>query len=284
MPDPHPGYSYHLGTSRRFGPLRTTLRMASDLGYMSVEGTPDMLSDAASIARLEVGLGAAGLSMPTCHITQTQLRAAPRRTAAMARRLGVHTVFVGASTGDKAPRDADDWFLLGSRMRRYAEALRAAGLTVGWHNQTDELAPVEAGASGLSILFDTDRDLAWQIDVGAMALAEQPLTEWMARHGERITAAHLRDLAKPGDNLREDGWADLGKGTVDLHGLLSSLRSRGVNMMVMAHANPSDDERFAARAIATVRRMDQMLVPALDTDPTLYPKPARKQACMWMTP
>ena len=63
----------------------------------------------------------------------------------------------------------------------------------------------------------------------------------------------MKDIAPKGDNQDEDGWADVGHGTVDWKSLLGLLRGAGVAHLVIEHDNPSDHARFARRALAAVK-------------------------------
>ena len=73
--------------------------------------------------------------------------------------------------------------------------------------------------------------------------------------GNRLTAVHLKDIAPSGENADEDGWADLGHGTVDWKALKAALAGTKVRYFVMEHDNPKDAERFASRSIATARTL-----------------------------
>ena len=62
-------------------------------------------------------------------------------------------------------------------------------------------------------------DVAWVVRGGT-----DPLP-WIEKHGKRIVAIHVKDIAKPGEGLDEDGWSDVGHGTIDWAGLIKALRS-----------------------------------------------------------
>ncbi|TIT58128.1 MAG: sugar phosphate isomerase/epimerase, partial [Mesorhizobium sp.] len=74
------------------------------------------------------------------------------------------------------------------------------------------------------------------------------------KHGKRIVAVHVKDMAKPGEGLDEDGWSDVGHGTIDWADLIKVLRAKSAaKYFVMEQDNPNDIERFARRSIATVK-------------------------------
>ena len=60
--------------------------------------------------------------------------------------------------------------------------------------------------------------MAWVIRGGA-----DPL-KWISDYGKRIVAVHVKDIAPAGQNADEDGWADVGHGTVDWKGLIKALK------------------------------------------------------------
>ena len=79
--------------------------------------------------------------------------------------------------------------------------------------------------------------------------------EWIERYAGRIVAAHLKDLAHPGEAADEGGWADLGHGVIDWSRIVPALRAAGVERWVLEHDNPNDHARFARRSIETARAL-----------------------------
>ena len=76
---------------------------------------------------------------------------------------------------------------------------------------------------------------------------------WIEAQKDRITTAHVKDIAPSGQNEDEDGWADVGQGTMDWAGIMQALRGAGVDLFVMEHDKPSDARRFASRSIEAVK-------------------------------
>ena len=90
-------------------------------------------------------------------------------------------------------------------------------------------------------------DVAWVVKGG-----QDPI-EWIKKHGRRINAVHVKDIAPAGENANEDGWADVGHGTLDWQALSDAVKAHtNARYWVMEHDNPADVDRFASRSIAAV--------------------------------
>ena len=65
----------------------------------------------------------------------------------------------------------------------------------------------------------------------------------------------MKDIAAPGSNADEDGWADLGQGTVEWGRLMAALTKTPVKHFVLEHDNPKDHARFAERSSAAAKTL-----------------------------
>ena len=72
---------------------------------------------------------------------------------------------------------------------------------------------------------------------------------WVDRLADRTVAVHVKDIAPTGENLDQDGWSDVGDGTMDWAALMTALRQTGCGLFIMEHDNPSDDVRFATASL-----------------------------------
>ena len=79
--------------------------------------------------------------------------------------------------------------------------------------------------------------------------------ETVNKYADRLSAAHIKDIAATGECADEDGWADVGYGTMDWQTLVNRLLELDIKNLVMEHDNPKDHERFASRSIETVNRL-----------------------------
>ena len=56
--------------------------------------------------------------------------------------------------------------------------------------------------------------------------------------------------------MDEDGWADVGFGTMNWEKYYKILRDLSVPLLIMEHDNPSDLYRFAERSIKKVKSLE----------------------------
>ena len=246
-------YSYQLFSSRNFPPLSGTLAMVADAGFTQVEGYGGLFDTDQGIADLEQGLQATGLRMPSAHIGFDLLET-PERTLAVADRLGIKLIFAPYLDEADRPTDAAGWAAFGERLATLGRPLWKAGLSFGWHNHDFELMPVD-GAAPLDLILAADPQLSLELDLAWVARAGADPLAWMTKHANRIKALHLKDLAPSGENLDEDGWADIGHGTMDWPAILGAAEQTDAEVLVVEHDNPSDDRRFATRSIATLAEL-----------------------------
>lgn len=246
-------YSYQLYSSRNFPPLSDTLRMLADAGYGAVEGYGSLYADEGAVAALEAGLKATGLTMPTAHFGLDMLENTPDQAIAVAKRLGIERIYCPYVMPADRPTDGAGWRAFGARLQKAGAPIRAAGIGFGWHNHDFEFVPTADGAIPQAEIFKGGPDLEWEMDVAWVIRGKADPFHWIEAEKGRITAAHVKDIAAAGQNVDEDGWADVGHGTVDWKALVAALRGNGVKHLVLEHDNPSDHARFARNSIASVK-------------------------------
>jgi sugar phosphate isomerase/epimerase len=246
-------FSYQLYSSRNFPPLAATLSMLSDVGYRAVEGFGGLYADKAGLTDLSAGLRACGLAMPSGHFGLSQVEDTPDWALEVAHTLGMQAVIVPWIHPDERPTTGKGWHDLGARLQKAGAPIRAAGLKFGWHNHDFEFVKTADGVLPQTALFEGGPDLAWEMDVAWVVRGGADPLAWIEAHKARIVAAHVKDIAPAGENLAEDGWADVGYGVVDWAAILPALRKIGVTNFVMEHDNPADHARFASRSLASVQ-------------------------------
>ena len=240
--------AYQLYSSRNHGPMADTFALLSRTGYTAVEGYGAFYDDPPAI---RAALDAAGLTMPSGHVSMEALEDA-KAVIALARTLGLRHVFAPYLAPDARPSDAAGWRAFAARLDTLAAPLRDSCLTVGWHNHDFEFTALPDGSLPIDHLMDGTA-LALEMDVAWIVRAGQDPLPWIDRYGRRTTAVHVKDIAPEGENADQDGWADPGDGVMDWPAIAARLEDHAPALWIAEHDNPSDDARFARRAMATMQ-------------------------------
>ena len=244
-------FSFQLYPARNFPPVDDVLSRLAKLGYTQVEGFGGLYADPA-------GLGASlrrhGLTMPTGHFGLAQLEDTSTALKT-AETLGIKTLFCPAIPKEDRNQDERMWVALGERLAGLGDTFRKAGYGFGWHNHDFEFAPTASGRLPMDIILETAPDNEWEVDVAWVVKGKQDPVPWLKKYGNRITAIHVKDIAPAGQAVDEDGWADVGHGTMDWQSLYTAIREHTrAKYFVMEHDNPSDVDRFARRSLEAVRK------------------------------
>ena len=248
-------FSYQLYSSRNFPPLADTLRMIADLGYTQVEGYGALFADAAKVAELQANLAASGLTMPTGHFSLDMVRDNPGEVLKIAEAFDIDAIIVPAVAPERRKTDAAGWRALGKELAAAGEPFWDAGRKFGWHNHAFEFVITSTGEVPLDLIMAGDPRLVLELDVAWIIRGNQDPLIWIEKYKDRLIAAHVKDIAPFGEKIDEDGWADLGDGTLDWAAYMAALKGTKAKYFVMEHDNPKDPERFARRSIAAAQQL-----------------------------
>ena len=241
--------SYQLYSSRNFGPLPETLAMLAKAGYAEVEGYGALFDGLDNPGALAADLAANGLTMPSGHFGLDVIEDAPEKVIATAKALGIRHVFVPYLDATLRPSGAAGWREFGARVEKAGAPLVAAGLGFGWHNHDFEFTALDDGSMPIDAILEGGPNLSLEFDVAWCARAGQDPMPWIEKLGPKTVTAHVKDIAPEGENSDEDGWADVGQGTMDWAAITRELRKTPCQHFIMEHDNPSDDVRFATASI-----------------------------------
>lgn len=242
-------FSFQLYSARNFPPMDSTLSTVAELGYTNVEPYGGLFAD---IGALQTGLAANGLTALTAHAGLADLENDFDSMVGKIQGLGVETVIVPFVMPADRPSDAAGWAAFGQRLGDLAEKLAAKDLKLAWHNHEFEFHQLPDGTSPIEhILGDS---LAWQADIAWIVRGGADPMEWLDRYAGRVVSAHVKDIAPAGQCEDEDGWADVGQGTMDWPALWNKAVEAGADVMVAEHDNPNDFVRFATRSIAAMKQ------------------------------
>jgi len=246
--------SFQLYSARNHSSWADTFACLGQLGYTQVEGFGGVYENLDETRRL---MDANGLTMPSAHFFPiSQFEESFDQTIATAKALGVQRLYCPAPEDHLRDNGSlDGWQELAQRLETAAKRVQDAGLGFGWHNHHWEFAALPGGDIPMEVILDTAPSIDWEMDVAWVVRGGGDPLQWINRYKDRITAAHVKDIAPAGECEDEDGWADVGHGTLDWPGLTAALRAAGVDLFVMEHDNPSDTERFARRSITSFQNV-----------------------------
>lgn len=244
-------WSFQLYSARNALPWETVVGWLARLGYAEVEGFGGVYGDPQAFRAL---LDAHGLSMPTGHFAIDLLENDFAEAERTARALGIRMIACPHLVADARPRDSAGWLAFGKRLGALGRTARDAGFAFAWHNHDFEFARLPDGSVPMTHILEGAPDIGWEMDVAWIIRGGADPMPWIEKHGRRVTAVHVKDIARPGEKLDEDGWEDVGHGTVDWKTLFYALRDNSpAEHFIMEHDKPSDAERFARRSIETAR-------------------------------
>jgi sugar phosphate isomerase/epimerase len=244
--------SFQLYSARKFPPLKDILAILSKIGYREVEGYGGVYDNPKALRKL---LDKNGLTMPTGHFSIDMLENDRPKVLEIAATLGMRHIYAPYIQPDKRPKNAAGYRKLGKRLAAMGEWARSEGFTFGWHNHDFEFVKLDTGETPHEILFAAAPMMDWECDVAWIARAKQNPVTWIKRYADRITSVHVKDVAPKGECADEDGWADVGQGTVNWQAVFKALKSSRTVHYIMEHDNPKDAARFAKRSFDYVKKI-----------------------------
>lgn len=244
-------WSFQLYSARNFQPWNGVVKMLGQLGYSQVEGFGGVYDDPKAF-RAELDKN--GLAMPTGHFSIDALENDFDGVRKIADALGITLMICPYLMPDQRPSDAAGWSGFGERLAKVGETAKKAGYGFAWHNHDFEFKALADGSLPQDHILSAAPDIGWEMDVAWVIRGGADPLPWIEKHGKRIVAVHVKDIAKPGEGLDEDGWSDVGHGTVDWAGLFKALRAKSAaQYFIMEQDNPNDIERYARRSIAAAK-------------------------------
>lgn len=234
--------SMQLYSARNFPSLADQLRTVASLGYEAVEPFGGLYDD---LDGLVAGVRENGLAVPSAHFSVDLLENRFDRTLEIARALDVRLVVVPYLLPADRPTDADGWVSFAGRLAAMAERVTGEGLRFAWHNHDFEMVALDGGSRPIDHILDASPQIGWELDAAWIVRGGEDPVRWIERAGERVAALHVKDIAPAGEKRDEDGWADVGTGTMDWAAIWRAAQRAGCDLTIAEHDNPSDFRRFA---------------------------------------
>jgi sugar phosphate isomerase/epimerase len=241
-------FCFQIFSAREFPPISEQLRCVAEIGFRAIETYRDLYENPAQMREL---LDQYDLSAPTGHFALAALESELERHMKAARILGIETVIVPFLPPADRATGVAGWKAIGARLDDMRKRVEAEGFGFAWHNHNWDMARLEDGSTAIQHILG--EEMKWQMDVAWLARSGQDPFEWMRRYHGRICGIHFKDMARPGENEDEMGWADPGEGILPWDALWVAAIEAGASISVAEHDMPKDYVRFARKAMAQLR-------------------------------
>ena len=236
--------SFQLYSARNFPPLSAQLEHLGRIGFDAVE--PFGGSCGEDPAALRAMLDGNGLTCPSAHFGLAALDEDLPKVIDTAKTLGMETVIVPAV--QERDQDVEGWKALGAKLQDHAAVLADAGLRFAWHNHAFEYVALADGSRPIEHLLAGD-NVNWEADLGWVVRANADIATELTRFQNKVVAIHVKDLAPEGVTA-DDGWTNVGSGTIDWPAAMTSIGKTGADLLVLEHDAPSDWLDFAEKSYA----------------------------------
>lgn len=229
------------------------LAQLTAMGIDKVEGYGGVYGDP---ARYRAAMDAKGVTMPSGHMALDDIENDFEGTLAIASALGMSRVFAPYLEEKDRPSTAQGWAALGERLGAAGKKYADHGITFGWHNHDFEFIKQADGSTPMDVLLEAAPNIAWEADLAWIVRGGQDPLDYIKRYGDRLSAIHVKDIAAAGTNLDEDGWSDLGAGTMDWAELLQACRLASSDLVyALEHDKPADPVGYANRSAAAFKTL-----------------------------
>lgn len=244
-------WSFQLYSARNFQPWSNVLKILADTGYSEVEGFGGVYADPAAF---RADMDRNGLTMPSGHFSIDALETDFAMVKSTASTLGMKLLVCPYLVPDQRPTDAAGYRTFGKRLAEAGKRVKGEGYDFAWHNHDFEFFKLADGSRPIDHLLEAAPDMGLEFDVAWCIRGGDVPWPIISDYGRRILAVHIKDIAKPGQGLDEDGWSDVGHGTIDWKQLVATLKAETpAKYYIMEQDNPNDLARFARRSLETVK-------------------------------
>ena len=199
--------------------LDRTLGDIAAAGYKDVEMLSSMHNFDHPPAAVRRMLDAHGLRAPSTHIGVDTL-ANVDAAVDEAHTLG-HKYLILADLPAESRKSLDGFRAFADRLNRAGEAARKHDLWIAWHDEADDFRTFDGKQGYDALVAKLDPKLVrLQLDTGNAMVGGRDPMDLMNRYGDRYYAFHIKDAVK----LHAEHDTELGKGTVNLRGILAKVK------------------------------------------------------------
>lgn len=222
-------------------PLDSILAMVAQAGYRAVEtvGTQGATAD-----ELKSLLNKHGLKVASSHVSLEALQEGLASVAEFQRAVGNHDLVVPWLPRHLYDDSSESWQTIGGQLDDLGQRCKEYDMRLHYHNHAFEMTQVD-GKLGIEWLLGAadPENLGFEPDIAWMVRGGVDPVGLLERYAGRCSRVHVKDIAPEGENQDEDGWADVGSGTLDWAQLLPAAKRAGAVWYIVEHDRPKDPKR-----------------------------------------
>ena len=219
-----------------------SLKQIAEIGYQNVElaGLGDRTPEQAKQL-----FDSLGLQPIAAHENLKRCTEDLDATIAQAKLLGYDLVVCPVLGQDQ--RTAEGFREAARLLSEAAAKARDQGITIGYHNHAFEFEPQPDGSTGMQILTDEGKGLAFELDLYWVAKGGQDPFKWMRKLAGRMPLVHVKDMTRAPENT----FAEVGTGVLDLRGMVAEAAQHGVRHLVVEQdRNWIDDDPIKSAKVS----------------------------------
>ncbi len=153
--------------------------------------------------------------MASGHFSLDFLDGEVQKSLNIAKILGMDSIYCPHLAAEQRPTDGAGWLAFGKRLQEDEQALQGRRLRVRLAQPRFRVREARRTVRCRSSASSKARpDISWEADIAWVVRGGADPFAWIEKLGSRITSAHVKDIAPAGENKNEDGWADVGHGTL----------------------------------------------------------------------
>lgn len=202
--------------------IERVVRRVKEIGYDCVQlaGSLDLME--------QVGLAAqkAGLAVISFMSSLDVYMEDEKETFRVAKLLGVTDLGISSSHKTK-----EETMVLIERANSFAKRAKAEGLTLSYHNHSNELIHVDGKKTGLELLKENFWEgICFTPDTYWLQHGGADVRLWLAKLGSRTRILHLKDMKRTPEGVT---FAEIGEGNLWWDSILPLAASMGIEYFVV---------------------------------------------------
>ncbi len=204
--------------------IAASLKKVKQIGYESVQLSGLGKIDARELNKILQG---EGLSVCATHVSLESLKEGAQGILDEHRLWNCKYTAIGMYNADTAAK----WEAFAADFSKIATSFAAAGLKIGYHNHSHELARFD-GKTAMQILLDKfSQDVWMEIDTYWITHGGADPIAWINKVAGRIPCVHFKDMGISAD--RKQFMAEVGEGNLNWPGIIDACRKAGVQWYIV---------------------------------------------------